>query len=286
MAKHALKCLLQKDTLRAAYESRLDTIYKTLQKAEHGFGMEDIHVFRVEIKKLKAFLRLLRTGNKHSTKLKISKRLQKIYKVLGQIRILQLQEEYMRKEINEEGILSSLKYMDKLSKKVHSFTLKAGELVKRKKPIEKERQSIRKNSPDKLLLTTLESFLDKKIYVIIKLLSQEVPDEKSMHLIRKHLKDVLYNSTLIKTAGTGKKGSGFPREEEIQSVARLLGNYHDLRIALGLLDVELNENHIPGDEKNWLRHTRNKWQIEKENTGKQAYQACRSLLQPGSGEFD
>jgi CHAD domain-containing protein len=286
MKKPSPICLLQEHALHSDYENRLKSVYTLLRTAENGFGIEDIHQFRVEIKKLKAFLSLLGTGRKKNAQPAISKELQKIYKVLGQIRVFQLQQEFIRKEIRETGIPEPRIYLDVLQKMEGMVKTKATGLSSRKKTPEKEKQAFRKHAPDKLLLSTLESFLDKKILAIIKLLSQDPPDEISMHIIRKRLKAIQYNGSLIKTARAEKAGFGFPREEEVQSVARLLGEYHDQRLALLLLDDELNALKIPDDEKQALMNIRMKWQNEKEKKGNEAFHACRTLLQPGSADFD
>jgi CHAD domain-containing protein len=286
MKKNSPVCLLQEHELRVVYEKHLDSIYQLIHTVENGFGPEDIHLLRVEMKKLKAFLSLLGKKGKGHPKPEISKGLQKFYKILGQIRILQLQQEFIRKEIRETGLPEPAIYMGILHKMEELVKTEATGLAIHKKTPEKEKLAIRKNVPDKLLLTTLESFLDKNILAIIKLLSQDPPDEQSMHIIRKRLKAIQYNGALIKTARAVKAGSGFPRDEEVQSVARLLGQYHDLRFALLLLDDELNDPHIPDDEKQLLLNIRMKWKNQKEQTGKQANLACRTLLQPGTADFD
>jgi CHAD domain-containing protein len=264
----------KKNELFAISDKKLNKIYIKLQHVINGFGMEDIHSFRVEIKKLKAFLHLLKTDLKHASRLKFPKRLNKINKSLGRLRVFQLQQQNFNKTMNETGLSIPPSYLDTLSAKAAVYKLKTEELQKNIKPVKKEMADIKRHSPHKLYHTTLEKFINLKMNAIQNLLLPEVLEEKSLHLIRKHLKDIQYNIPFLKKDQAEKPDSRILTGKKIQSVAGILGDFHDIRVALSLLDEDLNELNMSEDEKILLLKIRNKWETEKENIRQRAYQDC------------
>ena len=65
---------------------------KELGKVPRSFDTETIHQFRVEYKKLRAFLRMLSVQPVKEKKLKISKKIKTYYRLCGLLRDLQLQQ--------------------------------------------------------------------------------------------------------------------------------------------------------------------------------------------------
>lgn len=83
---------------------KIDAAYRKVIK---NFQTDDIHRFRVEMKKLKAFLLLAENGSDHDRRLKFSKRARKFYEKTGAIRTLQLQQQYAA-EAEPEAIQTAL----------------------------------------------------------------------------------------------------------------------------------------------------------------------------------
>ena len=73
------------------------SLYKKLQqhinKIAVHFDTEDIHQFRITYKKLRAFFRMLSLQNNIEKAITPSKKLKKVYTLLGTIRDLQLQQQ-------------------------------------------------------------------------------------------------------------------------------------------------------------------------------------------------
>src|SRR5580698_6702813 len=59
-------------------------------RVTHSYGLEEIHRFRLLLKKFRAIVRLMEF--EHNRKIQVPKRLKKLNKLLGEIRTLQLQE--------------------------------------------------------------------------------------------------------------------------------------------------------------------------------------------------
>jgi CHAD domain. len=272
MKKNSPKWLLQKNELLFILNKRFIIIYFKLQSVINEFDMEEIHSFRVEIKQLKSFLRLLKIDLKHPARLKFPKYLNKIYKFLGRIRVFQLQQQNISKAMNEIGLVIPLSYLNILNENAAKFQKKVKELAKDIKSINKGKADLERHSPHKLYYKTLERFVDSRMNAIRNLLLPEVPKEKSLHVIRKLLKDIQYNIPLMVKDLMKRPDSGNLLENRIKSATGLLGEFHDIRIALRLLDEELTKHHISGDEKILLEKIRNNWETEKENIKLRVYQ--------------
>ena len=65
---------------------------KQIKKVAETFDVEAIHQFRVEYKKLRAFLRMISQQHEEAGEIKISKKLKTAYNISGSIRDLQLQQ--------------------------------------------------------------------------------------------------------------------------------------------------------------------------------------------------
>lgn len=280
MAKRSTICRLPHKKLQDTLDKRFHSVSVKLQKLIPGYGIEDIHSFRVEIKKLKSFLRLLKTNHQHPSALKIPGRLNKIYRILGQIRVLQLQEEQVNKELKGTGVPGQDIYLNKIREKTAVCRTEATDAIRQFKSIKKDKAAIKEHCPDLLLNTTVKKFISAKRNAIRKQLLQESPDETSLHTIRKHLKDIQYNSSYLKYDLPGLPECGFLQTDEIPGFTTLLGNFHDLHVALCLLDDDLKENLLPGDFKSLLLNIRNTWQGDKEKLRQEIYKKCRKFRLP------
>src|SRR3954449_11386867 len=67
---------------------RLKKINRYLQKTGGRFKPESIHSFRIEVKKLRSFLKLIAVNKEMAS---VPKTIKKLYKILGKIRLIQIQ---------------------------------------------------------------------------------------------------------------------------------------------------------------------------------------------------
>ena len=89
------------------------------------FTEHAIHLFRIDFKKLRAFVRLLRAASPRAEQLKIPHRFKKMYSIAGNIRDVQLTTKLLRKNISIEG--------RKLSRKIHSLEHRIKHFAAKKK---------------------------------------------------------------------------------------------------------------------------------------------------------
>jgi hypothetical protein len=95
--------MTQQETIQGL-KSRFERIQASFDSAIAYFDAEDIHAFRVEVKKLQAFLHLAPKG----VKVKLPTRLGQFYRLVGQIRNLQLQQQRIRDAfLHKDGLPQS-----------------------------------------------------------------------------------------------------------------------------------------------------------------------------------
>jgi CHAD domain-containing protein len=216
-------------------------------------GMEDIHHFRVEIKQLRAFLRML--SSKDGV-IKIPGPLKNIYRLAGTVRDLQLHKQDIEKEMDITADFI-VKYLQQLDKKLDEAKRKLKHAIK---PglLTLARQKIEKRLPGELAVTTIENFIKEKLGSANKIAATNNKD-KELHVIRKNLKDVIYVARIFETdlmipfpySGWNKN-----MKKYITGLASTLGKFQDSFTWLSQLKHP--GNHITGKGKKWLDTTRRK----------------------------
>jgi len=269
-SKATSKSGLHPKEIQTTLESMFDKIDIKLKKAENGFDHEEIHSFRTEIKKLKAFLRLL--------SVKFPKKLNQIYKILGHIRILQLQKLNIGKLVQEVDIK-----MPATCAMIHTETVaykkKVTSLTKDYHFFKKNITEVKNIISDKITQISTRRYIKAELKNLHNILALEEIDDESMHDIRKLLKDFHYNESLLKNDFTAESNARLFLSYDIQSVTELLGDFHDICVAINLLDEELTTPAIFGDERQILLDIWNKWQADKNHLRNQLDQELEKLKQ-------
>ena len=141
-----------------------NTHYRKLKKYfKHiipDFDAEKIHEFRVEYKKLRAFLRMLSQEDEKSGEIKISKKLKKAYHISGSIRDLQLQQlrilEGTKQELKKPAAYLTLlrKEIDKLKPELSETFLE--------NPVTESKKKTDSSIPDEFLFKNFKNFVHQK----------------------------------------------------------------------------------------------------------------------------
>lgn len=222
-----------------------------------GFGVEDIHQFRVDVKKLRAYLRLVATQGAPLGDIFPSS-LKDFYRHLGQIRTIQLTREKLKKLEHDTSVLEVM--ITRLADEEETLRHTNPEL------------SLKVQLPGYELIWTswLPDYLsDKKInrFVNYKLASirlclLDIYTEDNLHQVRKELKDLLYVEKIFRNAW----GIPFPvnwpvDQESMARIADSLGQYNDYR-TLHLL-LASHEQFLPTEERTLVTHLLQQWEIEK-----------------------
>ena len=247
MKQHYIKC-----SVNGHYED-LKTLFIEIKKE---FNTESIHKFRVTYKKFRAFLRMLSRDSK-AGKIKIHKKLESIYHLLGSVRDLQLQRIRVLKASKYEREKPRL-YRIVLQKEIRKKKRKLAKINLNNKFV-KSIKHRRADIPNKFPYRSFKKYAELKWAEICAIVLSENFSDPMLHLIRKHLKDLFYNMKEYEKATNKKLSKSFLKEKDESYLTQLLeelGNFHDKCTAIGLLKDKwtdgLNKQHMLRIEQSWL----------------------------------
>lgn len=223
-------------------------VIHTLQKRYHNlnryrpdvleeFDVEAIHRFRLEIKKLRAFLRLLNGSGEQQKGLRIGRKLRDFYHAAGNVRCLQLQKEMVLQWCRQFHYAEPLAYLAILHQKEEEAKIlvrEEGQLLS----LEKEESRVLKAAHHGFDDRLEQAFVALKKAALVQFLSAFELNDETLHSIRKVLKDLLYVwnwiGPFIEEAFDPKH---FNRDACIKLTDRL-GDFQDLCIAMTFLTTD------------------------------------------------
>ena len=236
---------------------------KLFNKIEKHFAADDIHTFRVEFKKLRAFLRLLGMEIADAENLDMPRNLKEIYTVTGKIRELQLQVLRIGEIINAKEKLP--KYRTILKKEIKKFKRELKFWLRHEDLSEME-EKISVHLPVSLKTATIKNFISFKFSNIVALFTGKFIADESLHRIRKNIKDILYVYKIFEEYRIINMEELFGDKTQYDDailVAEELGKFNDLCIALTLLRPEWLSS-VKEEEKKHLEKISLHWNEEKE----------------------
>ena len=204
---------------------RFHSIDKLAKKSIPKFDEDVVHDFRVEVKKLRAFLRLINTEVKEDEILKIPKKLKLFYRHLGAIRSIQLHLQYIDNTL-PNGKHDIKPYLQLLRNEMNEWKKEAKETIPGHREIEKEKSEILEALPDRLSQESIQTFVSQKATSINAILAMNAPAEEDLHNLRKELKDIQYTWPFIKEYAD-LLPPGLNTHEQVHFLTELLGAYHD-----------------------------------------------------------
>jgi CHAD domain-containing protein len=212
--------------------------FKSYLKTENP---DQLHQFRVQVKKIKSLLILYTINKKNKNLLKIFRPVKTIFHHAGAIRDsyihLQLAEQFQVKEpeFHQEQTDLMFQEMTGFKKKSRKYALKLN------KTLEKIKDELRGIS-NKDIADFYASELNS---VVLALAKREFNDD--MHDCRKRLKNLLYNQKLANKSMKGKLKLNLPYLDQVQD---LLGEWHDGILARDLFSLQMNEEQQSIDKLN------------------------------------
>jgi len=237
-------------------------IKKTIPSIVKHFDQDSIHKFRVQIKKLRAFLRLLSYEMEEPKDLKLPKSLKKIYTVTGAVRSLQLQLLQTNNPSKNDNDLTQ--YNQQLSNDLNSRIVELKTLIDEKIILGKEKKNISK-IPENIDDSVIAKFYQLKINSINSIIEKKKFSDEEIHSIRKLIKDMIYVSKILHEPGFQlAQNNAFKEEDQsiAEKIAQELGEYNDISSGLRFLMPE-GFNKINPDEKQKLESIRSAWNLRK-----------------------
>lgn len=225
-------------------------------------GRQAVHLFRVETKKLRAFLRLLSLELKKEDELNIPGSLKKMYRALGKMRDRQLHQRRMKAAIkSNKHIHPAIKLIWKEEvKKICGKEMKllsVSDMVAAGKKLEGK-------LPGMLEADTVKKFFRLKMNGILHIVNKGSYTDEELHSIRKHLKDIIYIRKLYDSEKKIQQPFTLWKMFELKTfeqTAQQLGTFNDLCNDLHFLKSVMKKRN--SKEKGEMQHVQKIWLAEK-----------------------
>ena len=251
---------MKKDEIHGVLNDHFKKIDKYFHKIMKEFEEEDIHMFRVEIKKLRSFLHLVEMEKEEGIHFNTAKKLKTIYGYVRITRNLQLQIKLIRESVKDGDALPS-EYLNKLKKELGEWQNKIRDYMGEENNFYDEEELLRARMPDKLKKKSITQYIRFMLYKLNGLMNHLFDDE-ALHGVRKILKDFHYNRSFIEIH-LAPLPKGIADEKATKSCMDLIGLFHDKCIEHALLQT-YNDESVINDEKEFLQKIEQKWEREKE----------------------
>ena len=210
---------------------RCRNLERHYQNLLEDFEVESIHLFRVEIKKLRAMLRLLNAGLQPGSTVHIGNKVHSFYVAVGELRALQIQKQTVMQCCKKFKCAVPHCYLAQLHRQETNVWQQV-RAIALQLSLSTFRSRLMKAASKPLNHSTVENFIALKKDAVLKLLAPGVYTDEQLHQLRKVLKDYLYQWPLI---GTGVIAS-FPKkaltDQTFLILTEKLGDFQDMCIAL------------------------------------------------------
>lgn len=236
-----------------------EQLQKLTERIPGNFKEKDIHQWRVEYKRLRAFLRMI-TASVADHVPHITNELKRIYAVAGAIRDIQLFQNKLPVALNGHSDKLAV-YESMLSRQL--FSAKEA-FIKRTDIFSFDREKARWliMPPDYLNVDIVRKFVQQRVTAIRLILLTPDHDE-AFHSLRKHLKDIQYAIRVFTdTWGISFPVTAWKNDKKLVDVAEQLGKYNDCCNALEHVSDEVI-GELPLEEKNILMGLRETWIADK-----------------------
>lgn len=204
-----------------------------IKKLDGHFSETDVHHFRVEIKKLRALLRLANTGS-HSPN-SLTAPLHTFYMLAGRIRNIQLQHRHLLLYAEQHQQLVPASCTEIMGHRLAAAVVLAQHYMDKHPILEK----LPARLPETISVKRSEKFIHHRLQPFQYLSFDPLRDEEKLHTLRKSLKDLLYAWPYLATEARHKIEPGsLKTKKAIDSIASLLGEYQNIRLCLELFRDE------------------------------------------------
>lgn len=246
------------------YKTRLKKLLRHYHNLLEDFAPNAIHHFRLEIKKLKAFLHLIYV-EKEDYRSKIPKDIKLFYNLSGNIRNLQLHQNRVKDLCNDLLLEIPAMYLQYFDDEEKGLKKQARQMAKNISIKDFENKLIEEVS-GKITRKMQNDFIQKNLTRFHELLALSFYTDEALHEVRKIMKDLMYN---VKYLEAGGLIPSLPGLKSMNAITTILGDYHDLCISLSLLNstyvteiTDANQAHVLNELKIQLQVRKDVMRIE------------------------
>ena len=202
-----------------------------------NFAEENIHAFRVGVKRLRALLRLAASAEHSDITPRLPRNLRVYYHMTGIIRTLQLQKKALEEvavRLHQGAPANCLALLDD---RIGSTKRMIGEYLRIEEPWGHRLGRWAHPVTGVMAVAAEEAFIAGKITALGKKQGVALPDDEQLHALRKDIKDLLYAWPYLhgRIVEHAQEGKGLPGQKVLETCAGLLGDFHDVVLQLSLL---------------------------------------------------
>ena len=263
---------MKQKEITEAVENSFKVIDKLFRKILKEFNADDIHDFRVEVKKLRAFLRMAHINDENDNMV-IPKLLKTFYGYIGIIRNIQLQKHRLFEYITKCSANTPHEYVDLLDKEKNYWQEEAIDLMADNN-FDDVKEKIIKQLPGKIGKAQVLKFTQTKLNLLTTLIDS-LHDDAEVHTIRKILKDLLYTWNYVQDKSVLPKA--ISNEEELKSITEILGCFRDICIEFEFLQPEYLGKIQTEDESKFLLEFYKSLQDKKKRITRKALHSLNAL---------
>ena len=263
-------------------EKRFEKINAAFDKVRMHLNEDDIRLFRVKVKKLKACLRLIDAEKDHSDPIRLPQKIEKNYQLSGKIRTLQMQQNHVQKTLKGAHILPPVAYLKLISDQILQHILVFNKHITGTKYFKKDEEKVLALLPKQLSQKTAQQFIRSEGAMIEKLFLPVFLPDISFHEVRRILKNLLYISPYLEMdISVLSPYSVLSTYENIDAFTIILGGFHDIDTAIDYLHTACKKIEIDENEKAVLRSIEILWIKEREVFRKKIYDEIEKITASG-----
>jgi CHAD domain-containing protein len=221
------------------YQGRAGLLRKHYRNSYQYFSVDSIHDLRVELKRLRAFFRLVESINPGFESKPGFRRLRRLFKAAGGVRDPQVQLELVRKrskklELNLSEYWNQLKYVETSARKKYDKFCRKFDIGAVAEGFGEISGYLALLPPD-YVITRAESALSRRLDELVELRNSEPLKEYDLHLIRILTKEARYILEVLRLCYPDQ--SLYDQlDSSLRSVHQVLGRWHDADVGLEFVD--------------------------------------------------
>ena len=246
---------------RKIFDQRLEAAGRHFDRLRIEISKDELHDFRVSIKKLKALIRLWNAGQDIKHHLAPGGRMKALYQRCGQIRNLQLHGQRITEVARGHQFPLPATYLLALDMQILS-SMNELRAALDKFSFHSFREKFLDHIDAGSYMDTRQYVLQQKV-VLLTLLIQTAITDDTLHELRRMLKEIGYNHDLLGPELFALLPGVLKDPESIAQLTEKLGHFQDLCISTGLLQPSFLEQ-LERPEKETLLTIRNILSYEKE----------------------
>jgi CHAD domain-containing protein len=208
--------------IRDIIDQRVDAIGTHMEKVDGDLDKEVIHEMRVEIKTLRAFMRLL--ASRDDKRYNLPRKFQRLYDIAGSIRQAQLESDHLLEmDLRLPGYNDALQLL--IDKGERQWKKRYKEPI-----ISSLNDKLTEAKYDPLKAKHVEAFVEEQLHAVHEICVMQVVTDDTLHSVRKLIKDILYALKVVKKETNG--GSDAINAVPVKKLAHfadMIGDYNDAR---------------------------------------------------------